>query len=415
MTSEVPAAGRAGAARTRGAIAALALAAFVIGSTEFVVPGILPQIARGLHVSITTAGLLVSGYALGVVVGAPLVTAAVIGLRRKPVLLGLLGLCVAGNALSGLAGSYGVLLTGRVLASLCHGAFFGIGSVVAAGLVPADRRARAIAGMFTGITLANLIGVPVGALIGQHLGWQWAFLAIAATGAVSLVAVACLVPSGDAAPAGGLRGQARAFGRPQVWLALAMTAFGFGAVYCPLTYVVPLMISVAGFSPWAVSPLLVVFGTGLTVGNVVGARAADKNLMPALLRILVALTVTLAAFTWTSHDRVSAAVTLFLVGFFAYATVPGFTTRVINSAGVHSATLASSAAVAAFNLGNAAGAYLGGVALIAGRTPAATGLAGAAMAAVGLAAAGFSVALERRQAAPASPGSGDHVAAGRGQ
>jgi MFS transporter, DHA1 family, inner membrane transport protein len=412
MASDAPAAGPAEAARARAAIAALGLAAFVIGSTEFVVPGILPQVARGLHVSITAAGLLVSGYALGVVVGAPLVTAAVVGLRRKRVLLGLLGLCVAGNAVSGLAGSYGVLMAGRVLASLCHGAFFGIGSVVAAGLVPAERRARAIAGMFTGITLANLIGVPVGALIGEHLGWQWAFLAIAAAGAASLVAVALLVPASDAAPATGLRGQARAFARPQVWLALAMTAFGFGAVYCPLTFVAPLMVSVAGFPPWAVSPLLVVFGTGLTLGNIAGARAADKNLMAALRRILLALTATLAAFTWTSHDRVGAAITLFLVGFFAYATVPGFTIRVINSAGGESATLASSAAVAAFNLGNAAGAYLGGVALTYARTAAATGLAGAAMAAAGLTFAWFSATADRRQAVVAPPGPGDHPAAG---
>jgi MFS transporter, DHA1 family, inner membrane transport protein len=375
------------AAGAGAAIGALALCAFVIGSTEFVVPGILPQIARGLHVSITAAGLLVSGYALGVVVGAPLVTIAVIRFRRKPVLLGLLGFCVAGNALSGLAGSYAVLMSGRVLASLCHGAFFGVASVVAADLVSPGRRARAVAGMFMGITLANLIGVPAGAYLGQHLGWRTAFLAIAGTGALSFLGVAWFVPPTGEGQARRLRSEARAFASPQMWLALAMTAFGFGAVYCPLTYVVPLMTSVAGFPPSAVSPLLVLFGTGLTLGNIAGARAADQNLMAALRIVLLCLTAVLAIFTWTSHTRVGAVVTLFLVGFFAYATVPGFTTRVINVAGSDGAVLASSAAVAAFNLGNAAGAYLGGVALTLAHTPAGTALMGAAMAAIGLAAA----------------------------
>jgi MFS transporter, DHA1 family, inner membrane transport protein len=383
----------------KAAILALALCAFVIGCTEFVVPGIVPQIASGLHVSITAAGLLVSGYALGVVAGAPVVTAIVVRFRHKPVLLGLLLFCIAGNVLSGLAANYATLMAGRVLAALCHGAFFGVASIVAAGLVPEELRARAIAGMFTGITVANLIGVPLGVYIGEHLGWRATFLAIAVTGVLSACAVAWLVPAAGQAQARSLRREIRAFARPQLWLALAMTAFGFGAVYCPLTYIAVLLTSVAHFRTAAVSPLLALFGSGLTLGNIAGARAADTGLMTSLRRILVCLTLVLAALTVTARNPVSAAVTLFLAGFFAYATVPGFTTRVIDSAGSDGAVLASSAAVAAFNLGNAAGAYLGAVALSLAGTPAATGLVGAAMAALGLAAAIVSIMLERRQPA----------------
>ncbi len=339
----------------------------------------LPEIADGLHVPITTAGLLVSGYALGVVVGAPVVTVIVVRLERKPVLLGLLSLSVAGNLLSGVAGSYGVLMGGRI------------------DLVAPKRKARAIAGMFMGITLANLVGVPLGALIGQHLGWRAPFLCIAAAGAISIFALGWLVPPTGEGEARSVRAELKAFTSPGVWLALAMTAFGFGAVYCPLTYVVPLMTSVAGFSRSDTSWLLVLFGAGLTVGNLAGARAADHDLMATLRFVLLGLTVMLLVFAETSHQRVAAAVTLFGVGAFAYATVPGFTARVINSAGSAGSTLASSAAVAAFNLGNAAGAYLGGVALSIGHSPADTSYMGAGMAAVGLAAAVLSVALDRRR------------------
>jgi len=373
--------------------------AFVIGSTEFVVPGLLPEIAAGVHVSLPTAGLLVSGYALGVVVGAPTVTLAVVGLPRKPTLLGLLGLSVAGNLASGLAGSYATLLTGRVVASLCHGAFFGIASVVAADLVAPERRARAIAGMFLGITGANLIGVPIGALVGQQLGWRVAFDGIAALGVLSAVGVAVFVPHTGEGQARAVRRELRAFRRPQLWLALAMTAFGFGAVYCPLTFVVPLMTDVAGWPRSSVSWLLALFGAGLTVGNLVGARAADHALLPALRWILIGLTLSLAAFVVTAHQAVAAAATLAVVGAFAYATVPGFTARVLVTAGPEGATLASSAAVGAFNVGNAAGAYLGGLTLTATGTAAATSATGAGMAAVGLLLAVISARLQRRESA----------------
>jgi DHA1 family inner membrane transport protein len=373
------------AVHSGAALGALAVCAFVIGCTEFVVPGLLPQIASTYRVSITTAGLLVSGYAIGVVIGAPLMTALVVCLPRKQVLIGLLVLSVAGNLISTVAPSYSVMLVGRAVAALCHGAFFGVGAVVAASLVAPARQARAIATMFLGITAANLIGVPIGTLVGQHLGWRTTFAAMTVLGALSMIGVAACVPRVATTTVPSLRRELASFGQRQLWLALGMTALGFGAVYAPLTYVAPLVTTVAGYPSSAITWLLVVFGLGFVIGNLAGARAADTHLMPTLIGLLAGMVVILAVFPVTAHGRISAAVTLFLLGACAYATVPGFTTRVINSAAdAESSTLASSAAVAAFNLGNAAGAYLGGVALTASHTAADTAWAGAAMAAGGL-------------------------------
>lgn len=380
-----------------GALLALSLCAFVIGSTEFVVPGLLPEIAAGVHVNITTAGLLVSGYALGVALGAPLVTALVVSWPRKPVLLGLLVLSVAGNLITAAAGGYGVLLAGRVVASLCHGAFFGVASVVAAELVAPEQRARAIAAMFMGITVANLIGVPLGAFVGQHFGWRTTFFSLSAIGALSLIGVALCVPPSGEGDARSLRAEIGAFRHLQVWLVLAMTAFGFGAVYCPLTYVVPLVTNDAGFARSSVAWLLVLFGAGFTLGNVVGSWAADKNLMLTLQLALLGSCVSLLVFVRTAHSEAGAAATLFAVGLCAYATVPGLTARVINVAGAGGRTLASSAAVSAFNIGNGAGAYLGGVALTLSHSAADTSLMGAGMAAIGLVIAVVSSRLDKKE------------------
>lgn len=380
--------------RPTAALAALAACAFVIGSTEFVVPGLLPEIAAGVHVDLAEAGLLVSGYALGVVIGGPLVTAAVLHRPRKPVLVGLLAFSIAGNLLSAAAGGYGTLIGGRIIASLCHGAFFGVASVVAADLVTPDRQARAIAAMFMGITLANLVGVPLGVLVGEHLGWRVTFICIAALGALSAGGVAVFVPRTGVDSQPSLHAELRAFRRGQVWLTLAMTAIGFGAVYCPLTYVVPLMTASAGFARSSLTWLLVLFGAGFAVGNVVGALAADKNEMLTLRIALLGSFLSLMALGATSHDKPAAAAALFLVGMFAFATVPGFTARVIRLAGAR-ATLASSAAASAFNLGNAAGAYIGGVALTLGHGPGDTSFVGAAMALVGLALVVVADRLER--------------------
>ncbi|HKN97260.1 MAG TPA: MFS transporter [Pseudonocardiaceae bacterium] len=367
------------------ALVALAVCSFAIGTTEFVITGLLPQIAGDFAVSIATAGLLVSGYALGVVVGAPLVTAGIARLPRKGVLLALLVLFVAGNSLSAAAPTYAILLAGRVVAALCHGAFFGVASVVAAGLVGSNRRARAVAAMLSGLTIANVVGVPMGTFLGQHFGWRSTFLAIAGLGLLGMAGVATLVPRMAVPARAGIRAELAVFRHGQVWLALAMTALGFGAVYAPFTYVAPLLTGVAGFTPAAVPWLLVLFGAGLVVGNVLGARAADARLLTTIVVLLALLTGLLVVFDHTAHGRVSAAVTLFALGVIGFATVPAFTSRVLATAGTTSAnTLASSAAVAAFNLGNATGAYLGGRVIAAGHGFASPTVVGAAMAGAAL-------------------------------
>ncbi|WP_433291803.1 MFS transporter [Pseudonocardia sp. CA-142604] len=385
------------------ALLALAISAFAIGTTEFVITGLLPDIATGFAVDIPTAGLLVSGYALGVVIGAPLLTAAATKLRRKPVLLGLMGLFIAGNVGSALAGSYTEMMAGRVVAALCHGAFFGVGSVVAAGLVAPQRRAAAIAMMFTGLTVANVLGVPLGTVVGQAFGWRATFWMVAALGVVGALGILALVPDRPADPASNLRVELAAFRRPQVWLALGMTALGFGGVFASFTYVAPIMTEVAGFPAGALTWLLLVFGAGLVVGNLAGARAADRALMPTLVVLLAALAAVLAIFAVTAASPIPAVATLAAVGFVGFATVPGLQTRVMEAAG-SAGTLASAANIAAFNLGNAAGAWLGGVAIAAGFGLTSPDIVGAIMAAAGLAVALVAVGLDRRHnAAPGMP------------
>ncbi|MEU4802438.1 MFS transporter [Actinosynnema sp. NPDC023587] len=345
------------------ALVALAIGAFGIGTTEFVIVGLLPQVASDLGVSIPSAGLLVSGYALSVVVGAPLITAVGSRLPRKELLVGLMALFVLGNLLCAVADGYALLMVGRVVAALCHGAFFGVGAVVASGLVAPDRRARAIALMFTGLTAANVLGVPVGTALGQAFGWRSTFWAVTALGVVGLAGIIALVPPQPAS--GGLRGELEVFRRPGVWLALATTALGFGAVFASFTYLAPMMTEVAGFSPGAVTWLLVLFGAGLCVGNVLGGRAADRRLMPSLYAILALLVVVLVAFVFTAHSPLLSAVTIALLGVVGFATVAPLQTRVLHQA-EGAPALASAANIAAFNLGNAAGAWFGGIAIDAG-------------------------------------------------
>jgi DHA1 family inner membrane transport protein len=386
------------------ALLALALGAFGIGTTEFVIVGLLPQIAGDFSVSIPSAGLLVTGYALGVVVGAPLMTAAGARLPRKTMLIVLMGVFILGNLICALAPSYPVLMAGRLVAALTHGAFFGIGSVVAADLVAPDRKARAIALMFTGLTVANVAGVPVGTLVGQHLGWRATFWGVTAFGVVGLLGVVFLVPSLASGGTGGLRSELRVFRSPQVWLALAMTTFGFGGVFASFTYLAPMMTRVAGYSDGAVAWLLVLFGIGLCVGNLLGGRAADRRLMPSLYTVLGALAAVLLVFVATAHARVPAAVTIAVFGAVGFATVPLLQLRVMQQA-QGAPALASAANIAAFNLGNAIGAWLGGLAIAHGLGFTAPNWIGALLAIAGLATALCSGLLERRtraaqQAAP---------------
>lgn len=380
------------------ALLALSIGAFGIGTTEFVIMGLLPEVAGEYGVSIPTAGLLVTGYALGVVLGAPLMTVLGTRISRKRMLMLLMGLFVVGNVLSALAPTFALMLTGRVVASLAHGAFFGIGSVVAAGLVAPERKAGAIAMMFTGLTVANVVGVPLGTFIGQNAGWRATFLVVAGLGVVGLAGIARLVPE-QARPEGvRLRHELAAFRNAQVLLAMAMTVLGFGGVFAAITYITPMMTETAGFADSSVTWLLVLFGLGMVGGNLLGGRFADRRLMPLLYVSLGALAVVLALFTVTAHHKVAAAVTVTLIGALGFATVPPLQKRVLDQASA-APTLASAVNIGAFNLGNALSAWLGGIVIATGFGYTAPNWVGAALAGSALVLALVSGALERRTAA----------------
>lgn len=341
------------------ALYALTLGAFAIGMTEFIIMGLLPEVAADLKVSIPKAGLLITGYALGVALGAPIVTIATHTMPRKALLLLLMVLFIAGNALAALAPTYAVLMAARILAALTHGSFFGVGSVVAADLVPKEKRAGAIAMMFTGLTLANILGVPFGTFLGQAYGWRTTFWVISAIGLVALVGVMLLVPQVQAARSSLIQ-ELGVLRRPAVHVALLMTVFGFGGVFTAFTYISPILVDITGFAANSVSYILMLFGVGITVGNIVGGKLADRKLLPSLIGIMVMLAVLLALFGITDQSKPLALITVFLLGVAAFGTVPGLQLHMLNTA-KEAPTLASTLNIAAFNLGNAFGAYLGGV------------------------------------------------------
>lgn len=350
------------------ALIALAVGGFGIGLTEFVIAGLLPQVAESFGVDEAAAGWLISGYALAVAVGAIALTAAVTRLPRKQVLLGLMVLFIAGNLLSALAPTYEVMLGGRILAALDHGAFLGIGSVVAASLVEPAKKAGAVAMMFGGLTIANVLGVPFGTFIGQQFGWRATFWVITAIGIVAMIAIAVLVPGATGSDEGevtDLRREIGAFRSGQVWASLAMTVLGFGGMFGALTYIAYTLTQVSGFSAGAVPWLLVLFGAGLFAGNLLGGRAADRSIGRTLAVVFAALTVVMIAFALVAGSQPATIVALVAMGGFGFATVPGLQLRIMQYAGT-APTLASGANIAAFNVGNALGAWLGGLTITAG-------------------------------------------------
>ena len=353
---------------------ALALGGFGIGLTEFVIMGLLPQVAADFHVTEATAGWLISGYALAVVVGALLLTAAVTRFERKPVLAVLMVLFIAGNLVSATAPDYTLMMVGRIIAALAHGAFFGIGAVVAASMVAPTKKAGAIAIMFTGLTAANVLGVPFGTMLGQAAGWRSTFWAITGIGVLALVGILALVPkagAGEAAgsaagsAAGGLRGELRAFRSGQVWLSIFVTILGYGGMFGAFTYIAFTLTEVTGFSAATVPWLLIIFGVGLFIGNTIGGKAADRNVDRTLLVVLAALVVVLVVFALTSANQPMTIASMVLLGGFGFATVPGLQMRVMKYAD-SAPTLASGANIGAFNVGNALGAWMGGVTITAG-------------------------------------------------
>jgi DHA1 family inner membrane transport protein len=376
------------------ALIALAVASFCIGTTEFVIMGLLPDVARDLGVTIPVAGLLVTGYALGVVFGAPVVAAATIRLPRKPALLGMVGVFILGNVLCALAPNYGVLLLARIVTAFCHGSFFGIGSVVAADLVPVTKRAQAIALMFGGLTLANVLGVPFGTALGNALGWRATFWAVAVIGVIAVVAIAAWLPANIPMKPADLRGEMRVLKHPQVLLAMAISVLASASLFSVFTYIAPLLESVTRLTPAVVTYALLVFGVGLTTGNFLGGRLADWKLMPSLLGVMAVLACACGAFAFTSRWPVAAFITLFVWGALAFAVVPLLQMRIVNEA-ADAPNLASTLNQGAFNLGNATGAWLGGAALVAGVTYAHLPWIGAAVALLALGGTIISARAER--------------------
>ncbi|QNP42131.1 MFS transporter [Lysobacter terrestris] len=379
------------------ALYALTVGAFGIGTTEFVIMGLLLQVAADLKVTIAAAGLLISGYALGVFVGAPLLTAATAKLPRKAALVALMLIFTLGNLACALAPNYTVLMAARVLTSLAHGTFFGIGAVVATGLVAADRKASAISIMFTGLTVATLLGVPAGAWLGLHFGWRATFWAVALIGVIATVVIATLVPADRGDRRGiALREEVQVLARPQVLLGLAATVLGYAGVFAVFTYIQPLLTRISGFSESAVSPILLVFGVGMIAGNLIGGKLADRRLLPALVGSLTLLALVLGAMTFAVHSQVAAVLFTGLLGAAAFATVAPLQLRVLQQARGAGESLASSFNIAAFNLGNAIGAWLGGAVITHGLGLGAIPWTAALLTVGGLAIVLWSVRLQAR-------------------
>jgi DHA1 family inner membrane transport protein len=368
------------------ALTALALGAFAVGTTEVVIAGLLPEVAGDFGVTLPTAGLLVSGYALGMVVGAPLLTVLGARVPRKRMLLWLACLFTGASLISALAPGYGVLLAGRVLSALAGGAYVGIASVVAAGIVAPERKSSAIATVFMGLSLANVLGVPGGTALGQALGWRATFWAVTAIGVILMAALALLVPAVPAARDGGgadFRREAAAFRDRRVWRALAATAFGWAPFLTVLTYISPMLTDVTGFAESAVPVVLVLIGVGMVIGTPLAGRLADRALLPTLYGALAATVAMSVVLLGAVHGKPAAVVAFLLFGMAGAAVIPPLQTRVMTTA-AGAESLAAAANISAFNIGNAGGPLLAGAALSAGAGPVSPLWVAAALGAVGL-------------------------------
>jgi DHA1 family inner membrane transport protein len=375
---------------------ALAAAAFGIGTTEFVIMGLLPEVAQDLGVSAPSAGMLVSGYALGVAAGAPLLAIATNRLPRKQALIGLMLLFIVGNALCALAPSYGFLMVARVVTAFCHAAFFGIGAVVAADLVPREKRAQAMALMFTGLTVANVLGVPLGTALGQAAGWRSTFWVVTVIGVFAVAALAAWLPERLPMQASGnLLREFRSLATPPVQLALLISTLGSISLFTVFTYIAYILRERSGFSAGATSGVLLLFGLGITLGGLVGGRLADWRVLRALAGLFIGLALLLASFSWTSRFEMPTLVTMFVWGALTFATVPATQVRVIDQA-KGAPNLASTLNQGAFNLGNATGAWLGGAIIGAGWSLATLPLVAAFVSLLAVGAVGLSVLLDRR-------------------
>ncbi|MCS2164117.1 MFS transporter [Scandinavium manionii] len=347
------------------ALLALSISAFAIGTTEFVIVGLVPTIAEQLSVSLPSAGLLVSIYALGVAIGAPVLTALTGRMPRKQLLLALMVVFTAGNLLAWQAPGYGTLVLARLLTGLAHGVFFSIGSTIATSLVPKEKAASAIAIMFGGLTVALVTGVPLGTVIGQHFGWRETFLAVSLLGVIALISSFILVPKNIPQRATAtLREQLQVLTHPRLLIIYAITALGYGGVFTAFTFLAPMMQNLAGFSPNAVSWILLGYGVSVAIGNIWGGKLADKHgAVPALKIIFAALMILLLVFQFTASMQYAALATVLVMGIFAFGNVPGLQVYVVQKAELYTPTavdVASGLNIAAFNVGIALGSIIGG-------------------------------------------------------
>lgn len=383
------------------ALLVLALSSFAIGTTEFVIMGLLPDVAADLSVTIPEAGWLVTGYALAVALGAPVMAVSTAKLKRRSALIMLMAFFIAGNLLCAIAPNYWVLMVARIVTALCHGAFFGIGSVVAANLVSEDRKARAVALMFTGLTLANVLGVPLGTAIGQAFGWRSTFWVVTAIGIVTIAGLIAILPRDKQEEQSSILREIAALRNGRLWMALSVTVFFSASMFTLFTYIAPLLGDVTGISPEGVTWTLFLIGVGLTVGNLIGGKLADWRLGPALAAIFAAIALTSAIFFYTSRFFIPAEITLFLWAAATFAAVPALQVGVVGF-GKHAPNLVSTINIGAFNTGNALGAWVGGMVIDAGLDLNRVPLAAAAMALIGLAATALTYLSGRAQTAPAA-------------
>lgn len=398
------------------ALFVLGLTVFGLGTTEFMIAGLLPELADAFDVTIPQAGHLISLFAVGVTVGAPLITMLASRLPRKATLVVLLAVFLAGELVAATAQSYGVLMAARVITALAHGAFFGIGAVVAASLVKPDKRARAIAIMFGGLTIATIAGAPLGAFLGQQLGWRAPFWAVFVIGAIGLIGVIALVPHQPREKTVSLRGELVAFRRVNVWLALATTLLSQAGLYAAYTYIAPLATGVTGFRAGVVPVLLTLFGIGTFCGTWLGGRLADRNLMRTLWIGMILLGGMLLLFQVSAHHKASMVVTVAAFGISGFLINPGLQTRVMNEAG-EAPSLASAGNISAFNIGNAVGPWAAGLTIAGGHGYLAPAWVGTAFAAAALCTALASTARDafaRRRTADA-PADAEAAAAPRGR
>ncbi|RJF82278.1 MFS transporter [Azospirillum cavernae] len=382
------------------ALFALTIAAYAIGTTEFVIVGLLPTVAEDLRIDLPLAGLIVSVYALGVTFGAPVLTALTGRIPRKRLLLGLMALFVVGNGMAALSPSYAPLLAARVLSAFAHGVFFSVGATIAADLVPEDRRASAIAMMFMGLTVAIVTGVPLGTLIGQNFGWRATFAAVAGLGVIAFAAIALLLPARlRMAPPASIGDQVRVLGSGRLLIVFAMTALGYGGTFVTFTYLASVLQQITGFAESSVSVILVLYGVAIALGNIAGGRLANRNPVRALAGLFVAQALVLALFSVTAPSPWLAVPTLAALGFLSFANVPGlqiYVVQLAQSVRPTAVDVASALNIAAFNLGIAAGAWIGGLVVASPLGLGATPWVGAILVAVALLLTLWSGRLDRR-------------------